>query len=36
MEEADPLVATAFHKFMAQLLSERLVSITDTLQSALE
>jgi SulP family sulfate permease len=36
MEGADPLVAAAFHKFMAQLLSERLVSITDTLQSALE
>jgi hypothetical protein len=36
MEEADPATAAAFHKFMAQLLSERLVSATDTLQSALE
>jgi SulP family sulfate permease len=36
MEEADPAIAAAFHKFMAQLLSERLVSTTDTLQSALE
>ena len=36
MEETDPAIAAAFHKFMAQLLSERLVSITDTLQSALE
>ncbi len=36
MQEADPAVAAAFHKFMAQLLSERLVCATDTLQSALE
>jgi SulP family sulfate permease len=36
MEEADPATAAAFHKFMAQLLSERLVNATDTLQSALE
>ena len=36
MEETDPAIAAAFHKFMAQLLSERLVSTTDTLQSALE
>jgi sulfate permease, SulP family len=36
MEETDPALAAAFHKFMAQSLSERLVSATDTLQSALE
>jgi SulP family sulfate permease len=36
MEKADPAIAAAFHRFMAQLLSERLVSVTDTLQSALE
>lgn len=35
MEETDPETAAAFHKFIAQLLSERLRGMTDTLQALL-
>jgi SulP family sulfate permease len=36
MEEAEPQLAATFHRFVAQLLSERLVSATDTLQAVLQ
>lgn len=36
MEQEAPEVAAAFHKFIAQLLSERLSSTTNTLQALLE
>lgn len=35
MEKTEPEIAAAFHKFIAQLLSERLSSITDTMQALL-
>lgn len=36
MEEENPDIAAAFHKFIAQLLSERLLSTTDSLQALLK
>ena len=36
LEREAPRVAAAFHRFIAELLSERLVSATDTLQALLE
>ena len=36
MEKDDPEIAAAFHKFIAQLLSERVLSTTATMQALLE
>jgi SulP family sulfate permease len=36
MEKADPAMAVAFHKFIAQLLSERLSGATDTIEALLK
>jgi SulP family sulfate permease len=36
MEEVDPAVAAAFHKFIAQILSERLSSTTATVKALLK
>ncbi len=35
MEEADPTAAAAFHRLIAQILSERLVDATDTIRALL-
>ena len=36
MEKDEPEIAAAFHKFIAQLLSERVLSTTNTMQALLE
>jgi hypothetical protein len=36
LEQADPALALAFHRFMVCLLAERLTNSTSTLRSVLE